>query len=186
VLQTARRSTSPNCREHPSFRPKLKWQNTRRSATLFHSYMAALPSIRTLADADKVLVAERCLSAYSVSGPVPPTVLVSAGERFRTWAEATYPGAVWHVEVPVSGPRSTRRRMGRYGGFGAGASGWGYRQSSITRAPRSDESIVRRRPPNSPASYQHILRRSNIAGTSIDSMWIHFPLAGVVGQAKVR
>ena len=71
-----------------------------------HSYLAALPSMRSLSDDAKEVVAERCLSAFSVTGILAPSVLVSSGERFREWVEKNYPGAQWHVEIAASGPRA--------------------------------------------------------------------------------
>ena len=32
--------------------------------------------------------------------------LVAMGERLRAWVSATYPGAAWHTEVPVTAPRA--------------------------------------------------------------------------------
>jgi ATP-dependent helicase/nuclease subunit A len=167
------------------FPPKAEEAEYAAIGNAFHSYMAALPSIRTLADADKVLVAERCLSTYSVSAPVPPTVLVSAGERFRNWVESTYPEAIWHVEVPVSGPRSQ-------GGEWAGTA------ELVLQLPGG--AIVNIDHKSAPIRREHCAKKATEfagqlsayseafqqAGTSINSMWIHFPLAGVVGQAKVR
>lgn len=167
------------------FPPKAEEAEYAAIGNAFHSYMAALPSIRTLADADKVLVAERCLSTYSVSAPVPPTVLVSAGERFRNWVESTYPEAIWHVEVPVSGPRSQ-------GGEWAGTA------DLVLQLPGG--AIVNIDHKSAPIRREHCAKKATEfagqlsayseafqqAGTSINSMWIHFPLAGVVGQAKVR
>jgi hypothetical protein len=166
------------------FPPKAEEAEYAAIGNAVHSYMAALPSIRTLADADKVLVAERCPSAYSVSGLVPPPVLVSAGERFRKWVESTYPGALWHVEVPVSGPRSQ-------GGQWAGTA------DLVLQLPGGAIAIIDHK--SGPIRREHCAKKATEfagqlsaysevfeqAGKLIDSMWIHFPLAGVVGQAKV-
>ena len=71
-----------------------------------HAYMASLPSTRSLSDKERECIAERCLVAFSVTGLLSPTVLVSAGERFCAWVEKTFPGAQWHTEVGLTAPRA--------------------------------------------------------------------------------
>ena len=70
-----------------------------------HSYLAALPSLRSVDNDQKERVAARCLSGFSVSGPLSASVLAASGERFLRWVETRYPQARWHVETPACGPR---------------------------------------------------------------------------------
>lgn len=167
----------------PYFPPKAEEAEYAAIGNAVHSYMAALPSIRMLADAGKLLVAERCLSAYSVSGLVPPPVLVSAGERFRKWVESTYPGALWHVEVPVSGPRSQGGQWAGTADLVLQLSGGEIVIIDHKSAPIRREHCAKKAAEfvGQLSAYSEVFEE---AGTSIDSMWIHFPLAGVVGQAR--
>lgn len=55
--------------------------------------------------AQKQAVAERCLAGASVTGLLPATTVVVIGERLQSWVDATYPGATWATEIPVTGPR---------------------------------------------------------------------------------
>lgn len=70
-----------------------------------HAYHSSLPSTRELGQEKRLEVARRCLRLWGVESVLTPEGLVDAGERFERWAEAAYPGAEWHVEVPVTAPR---------------------------------------------------------------------------------
>jgi len=144
-----------------------------------HRYLASIPSIRALSDADKLLVAERCLAAYSVSGVVPSSVLVSAGERFSRWVESMYPEAVWHVEIPVSSPRAD-------GGQWAGVIDLILQLSDGSvvvidhkSAPIRTEHCAKKASEYSGqlSAYDEILRHSN---NQVRAAWIHFPLASLM------
>lgn len=79
-----------------------------------HSYLAALPSLRSLDNDSKEKVAERCLVAYAVSSQLSAAALVASGDRFCQWVNSEFPNASWHVEASVNGVRVTAE-----GGTGA-------------------------------------------------------------------
>ena len=79
-----------------------------------HAYLGALPSMRGLERAAKEAVARRCLDGFGMGEVIAAEGLVIAGDRLEEWVEQKYPGAVWHVEVPVAGPREAG---GNWGGF---------------------------------------------------------------------
>jgi len=87
------------------FPPKSDEATFARLGNAVHGYMAALPSLCAVDDSLRTKVAERCIAAFDVSGIVPASVIISAGQRFIEWVDANYPGATWHTEVSVSGPR---------------------------------------------------------------------------------
>jgi ATP-dependent helicase/nuclease subunit A len=149
-----------------------------------HSYLAALPSIKSLSDNEKELVAERCLSTFSVSGVLSPSILASSGERFLQWVEDRYPGAQWHVETAASGPR-------------AAGGDWNGTIDLLLQLPSGGVVIIdhksapiRRQDCASKASqftgqlaaYSEVLTS---AGETVESMWIHFPLAGVAAKRRL-
>ncbi|MCA9178296.1 MAG: UvrD-helicase domain-containing protein [Planctomycetales bacterium] len=146
-----------------------------------HSYLAALPSITSLSDSEKESVAERCLAAFSVTGILSPSVLVSSGERFRQWVEKHFPGSHWHVETAVCGPRS------------AGGD-WNGTIDILLQLPSGEVVVIDHK--SAPirrgycetkakeyagqlAAYSEALTS---AGEVIKSTWIHFPLAGVLAK----
>jgi len=69
-----------------------------------HAYLASLPGLRDLDDAGRLRHAEACLRRWNVTG-VEAENLVIAGKRLQGWVEGRWPGARWHAEVPVTGPR---------------------------------------------------------------------------------
>ena len=147
-----------------------------------HSYLAALPSMRSLNDAGKERVAERCLAAFSVTGILSPSVLVSSGERFLQWVEKRYPDAHWHAETAANGPRT------------AGGN-WSGTIDLLIQLPSGDVVVIDHK--SAPirrdhcqakagqyagqlAAYREVLTS---AGETVESTWIHFPLAGVMAQS---
>ena len=149
-----------------------------------HSYMAALPSLRTANDELKTKVAERCLAAFGITGLIPASVIISAGQRFVDWVDANYPQATWHTETPVSGPRSQ-------GGQ------WTGTIDLLLKLPTGEVVVIDHK--SAPirrdactgkaaeyagqlAAYEEILQDS---GATVAGKWIHFPLAGVVVRCGV-
>ena len=146
-----------------------------------HSYLAALPSMQSLSDAAKEVVAERCLSAFSVTGILTPSVLVSSGERFHQWVEKNYPKAQWIVETAASGPRT------------AGGD-WNGTIDLLLQLP--DGAVVVIDHKSAPIQRQHCAAKASqyvnqlaayhevltVTGQVVESEWIHFPLAGVVAR----
>ncbi|MDB5346031.1 MAG: UvrD/REP helicase [Schlesneria sp.] len=146
-----------------------------------HSYMAALPSMQSLTETEKNRIAERCLSAYSMTGIIPPSVLVSSGERFCRWVDSTYPAAQWHVEFSVSGPRSE-------GGDWAGTIDLALQlpTGEVVIVDHKSAPIRRDYCAAKAASFSAQLdayREIMIgSGAPVASCWIHFPFAGVVAK----
>ena len=150
-----------------------------------HSYLAALPSITSLSDREKERVAERCLSAFSVTGVLSPSVLVSSGERFFQWVEKQFPGAQWHVETPSSGGRE------------AGGD-WNGAIDLLLELPSGEVVVIDHK--SAPIRRKHCEAKAKqfsgqlaayrelltSAEEIVDSTWIHFPLSGVVAKAELR
>ncbi|MFO0428139.1 MAG: PD-(D/E)XK nuclease family protein [Planctomyces sp.] len=148
-----------------------------------HSYLAALPSMTATGESHKLMVAERCLQAHCVSGFIPASVLVAAGDRFCNWVNASYPNAVWHAEVPVSGPRSD-------GGTWVGA------VDLILQLNETEIVLVDHK--SAPLRREHCAKKAaefegqttaysemlQGMGITIRAALIHFPLAGTVVQAQ--
>jgi len=147
------------------------------------SYFAALPSMVPLSDAEKGLIAERCLSAFPVTGLLDPSILVSSGERFGHWVEENYAVAQWHVEVAVevasSGPR-------------AAGGDWDGTIDLVLQLPGGGVVVIDHE--SAPIRQERCAAKSGqyagqlnaygevlaSAGETVESMWIHSPLAGVV------
>ncbi len=148
-----------------------------------HSYFAALPSMLALPDSEKELIAERCLSAYSVTGLLAPSILVSSGERFRQWIDKHYAGAQWHVEIAARGPR-------------AAGGDWDGTIDLVLQLPSGGVVVIDHK--SAPIQRQHCAAKSGqyvgqlnayrevlaSTGETVESLWIHFPLAGVVTRLK--
>lgn len=144
-----------------------------------HSYLAALPSLHSLDDHEKENVAERCLAAYNVTGMLPPSILVSTGERFCRWIESNFADAQWFTEIAVTSPRTE-------GGQWVGTIDLALQlpDGSIVivdhkSAPIRREYCMAKASEFSGqlAAYAEILQS---AGKWVTSGWIHFPLAGVM------
>ena len=71
-----------------------------------HTYLGGMPSMLSLSEEYKLVVAERSIVGFGITGKIIPQMLVAAGERFNKWVTDKFPGAKWLTEVPVSGPRS--------------------------------------------------------------------------------
>jgi len=144
-----------------------------------HSYLAALPSVRSLCDEDKNRVAGRCLSGYSVTGLLAPAVLVLVGRRFCGWVEENYPKAQWHTEVVVTAPRAT-------GGQWSGIA------DLLLQLPDGDIIVIDHK--SAPIRREQCLVKAaafapqlhayqeaiTAASENVLSTCIHFPMAGVI------
>jgi hypothetical protein len=147
--------------------------------------MASLPSTRSLGDNERECIAKRCLAAFSVTGYLSPTVLVSAGERFCVWVQETFPGARWHTEVAMTAPR------------GAGGQ-WFGTADVLLDLPEGDCVIVDHK--SAPLRREHCAAKAATfaaqiagyaeaatnAGGNVRAAFIHFPLAGVVAEMQAR
>jgi ATP-dependent exoDNAse (exonuclease V) beta subunit len=107
--------------------------------------------------------------------------LVSMGARLAAWASRTYPGAAWHTEVPVAGPR-------RDGGQWHGAIDLLLKLSDGTVVVVDHKSgpIRRDRQPAKAAAYAGQLAAYREAleaqGLATAAAWIHFPLAATLAR----
>ena len=146
-----------------------------------HAYFAALPSMREFDPEQKEAVAERCLSSFSVSGLLAPSVIVSSGDRFCAWVDAEFPGARWFTEVPVSVSRAD-------GGHWNGAIDLllELRDGTLVVIDHKSAPIRREHCAAKAATffaqlhaYREMMTRG---GNAVTSCWIHFPLAGVVAR----
>lgn len=146
-----------------------------------HAYLAAIPSIRAFDFAQKEAVAERCLSSFSVSGLLAPSVIVSSGDRFCAWVDTDFPGARWFTEVPVTVSRAD-------GGHWNGAIDLllelqdgrvvviDHKSAPIRREYCAAKAATFS---GQLSAYREMMTRG---GNSVSSCWIHFPLAGVVAR----
>ncbi len=112
--EAARRMTVEKLPGENPFPKRVETDRPEMLGNAFHAYFAALPSMRRLERGAKAAVAARCLAGFGVEDVVDPEAVVAAGERLEAWIESTCPGATWHVEVPVTGPRDAG---GNWGGF---------------------------------------------------------------------
>ena len=146
-----------------------------------HAYLAALPSLLTIDTSTKTAVAERCLAAYEVTGLIPASILVASGDRFCNWVNATYPGATWYAEVPVSAPIET-------GGQWDGAIDLILKvpSGSLVIIDHKSAPIRRESCSKKAAEYVGQLRAYadclRPAGVPVVATYVHFPLAGVVAK----
>jgi ATP-dependent exoDNAse (exonuclease V) beta subunit len=149
-----------------------------------HAYMAALPSLVGLDTDKKTTVALRCLTGFGVNALLTPDVLVTCGDRFVAWVNATFPGAEWATEVPVTVPHA---EYGQWSGtidlllsLPTGdvvlvdhKSAPIRRDSCLAKAATYSSQLL---------SYQEILRQMKV---SVRSTWIHFPLPGLLAEMSV-
>jgi ATP-dependent exoDNAse (exonuclease V) beta subunit len=75
-----------------------------------HAYFATLPSLFGESEKTMVACAKRVIESYGMGDAMPPEALVAVGERLKQWVDMTYPGAVWHTEVPLTAPAKDGRQ----------------------------------------------------------------------------
>jgi hypothetical protein len=150
-----------------------------------HAYLAALPSMKEVDQPRRNAVAARCIAAHAVSGLLPPSILVSAGERFQQWVTSTFPDSTWHVEVPISGRRN-------------GGGQWIGTADLILQLPTEELVIIDhksapiRREQCQKKAAQYVGQLSAYsevltgAASPIHSAWIHFPLAGIILRSCIQ
>ena len=148
-----------------------------------HSYLASLPSTRTFTPYQKEIIAERCLTTFSVSGILSPSVLVSTGERFCEWVDSNYPDARWLIEVPMTAPRTAG---GQWSGVG----------DLLLQLPSDEVVVIDHK--SAPIRREHCLAKAatfaeqlrayceilRAAGETVRAAFIHFPLAGVLAELQ--
>lgn len=146
-----------------------------------HSYLAAIPSLRACDERRRLQIAEGCLSAYDMTGCLSSTHLVAAGARFESWVQARFPGATWHTEMSAASPCAA-------GGH------WNGILDLLLELPDGRVVIIdHKSAPIKPeacgkkaatfsdqlAAYREIVTAN---GLQVDSLWIHFPVAGVMAR----
>lgn len=150
-----------------------------------HSYLASLPSTRTFTSQQKEMIAERCFAAFSVTGLLSPSVLVSTGARFCDWVDNNYPGARWLVEVPMS---ALRTAGGQWTGVG----------DLLLQLPSDEVVVIDHK--SAPIRRAHCLAKAmtfagqlqayseilTAAGETVRSNVIHFPMAGVLAELQLE
>lgn len=148
-----------------------------------HAYMAAIPSLSLTGKERNLAVAEKCLVAFGVEGKLASSTLVEVGNRFEEWIMSTFPNAKRKVEVPVT--------AGRVEG---GA--WNGTLDLILELPDGKLVVIDHK--STPirgsnceskalqyvgqlAAYEKALTS---LGYTVDSTWIHFPLAGIAAKVS--
>jgi ATP-dependent helicase/nuclease subunit A len=89
--------------EHPF--PRTRAEDWTSLGQAVHAYLAALPALRGTSSGVKEEHAHMSLRRWGQEGVVEAEALVKAGKRFEAWVQQHMPGATWHAEVPVTGPR---------------------------------------------------------------------------------
>lgn len=149
-----------------------------------HAYMAALPSLIGLDSDKKTAVALRCLTGFGVNALLTPDVLVTSGDRFVAWVDATYPGAEWLTEVPVTVPHA---ESGQWNGtvdlLLMLSNGEAVLIDHKSAPLRRDACLAKAATFSGQLlSYQNILRQLKVP---VHSTWIHFPLPGTLAEMTV-
>ncbi len=163
--------------------PALADDDFERLGNAIHAWLGALPSVRSLADGEKSVVAERCLTSFGMSGVLQPADLVAMGKELERWITEKYPQANWSTEVAVS---SKRTGGGQWVGF-----------ADLLLILPDDKVVIidHKSAPITPAqcerkaesyagqlsAYMEILETQGL--TVVDS-WIHFPVAGVMAKVE--
>lgn len=88
--------------------PRVKSEDWSDLGEAVHTYLAALPALRSLDDDTMLRHAETCLTRWGQRGVVEAEHLVRAGRNLEEWVEREMPGATWYVEVTVTAPRAQR------------------------------------------------------------------------------
>lgn len=144
-----------------------------------HTYLGAMPSMLSLTDEQKMVVAERSIAGFGVSGKITPQMLIAAGERFSKWVSSKFPGAKWLTEVPVSGARNA-------GGNWRGAIDLVLVlvDGSLVVIDHKSAPIQRRHCEMKAQSYSGQLQAYEEVlvgqGEAVSARFVHFPFAGTV------
>jgi len=143
--------------------------------------MAAIPSLIVTDAERKLTVAEKCLVTFGVEGKLASSTLVEVGNRFVQWITSSFPDAKWKVEVPVTAGRAE-------GGTWNGALDLTLELPDGKLAVIDHKSAPIRRSHCESKALQYVGQLAAYEealsglGYTVDSTWIHFPLAGVVAR----
>ena len=148
-----------------------------------HAYLAALPSLARVDLSRKSEVALRLMRGFGVESHIPADDIVTAGDRFRDWVDAKYPGATWVTEVPVTAPR---KAGGQWSGTidlllllpDGKAIIVDHKASPIRRDHCAAKAI------SYSGQLQAYLDAARAQSLLIEETWIHFPLAGVMAAVS--
>ena len=145
-----------------------------------HAFFAADPMERS-ADERRV-VAERILKASGFISVARPEDLVAAHDRLREFLDASYPGAVWHREVPIAGKVGSdagpRQVTGSIDLLLATTGGWVVVDHKTY--PGTDWEVKARAYAPQLAAYRRVL---NTAGTKqVVTQLVHFPIGGRIAE----
>jgi ATP-dependent exoDNAse (exonuclease V) beta subunit len=161
--------------------PKMEDAEEAALGNAVHTYLTALPSLEDLPANERRQVAARCLQGFGAEALIAADQLVSMGERLSAWVVKTYPGAIWHTEMPVTAPRNG-------GGQWNGMIDLLLRLSSgevvvidhKTSPIRADQCAAKAATFGGQlAAYRAALEAQ---GLTVAGTWIHFPLAAAVAQ----
>jgi len=148
-----------------------------------HSYLAALPSMRSINQPGKERVAARCLAAFRVTGLLSPADVVTTGERFLQWVKSKYPDAEWCAETTAVGTRAAGGRWHGTMDLLLRLPGGGVVVIDHKSAPlRRDQCEAKVREfTGQITAYREMLCS---AGETVETAWIHFALAGVMVELQ--
>jgi ATP-dependent helicase/nuclease subunit A len=145
-----------------------------------HAFLASDDA--SLTRDERLARAARLLVASRLSALLGPEALLRAGDQLRAWADAEWPGATWHRELPVSAAVSS----------GSGARRVSGAIDLVLLTPGGAVIVDHKSFPGAPAewagkarefapqmgAYAHVLRR---AGLAVIGQYVHFTVgAGVV------
>lgn len=86
--------------------PRVKSEDWSDLGEAVHTYLAALPALRSLDNDTLLRHAEACLTRWGQRGVVEAEHLVRAGRNLEEWVEREMPRATWYVEATVTAPRA--------------------------------------------------------------------------------
>lgn len=148
-----------------------------------HAYMAAIPSLIVTDKERKLTVAEKCLVTFGVEGKLASSTLVEVGNRFVQWITSSFPETKWRVEVPVTAGRAE-------GGTWNGTLDLTLELPDGKLVVIDHKSAPIRRSHCESKALQYVGQLAAYEealsglGYTVDSTWIHFPLAGVVTKVS--
>jgi ATP-dependent exoDNAse (exonuclease V) beta subunit len=144
-----------------------------------HAFLAAdLPG---LSPQTRHALAARLLASVNLTGNVRPEALLDASDRFRAVADARWPGAIWHREIPVTAfvptPQGPRRLSGSIDLLLETTEGYviiDHKTFPGTTEPAWRKKCSELAPQL--AAYAAALR--SVPGGKVAGAWFHMPLGG--------
>jgi hypothetical protein len=150
-----------------------------------HAFLAA--DVHGLSAERRFGCAERLLRASQLLALLDPSDLLRASDNLRAWVKVTWPEAVWHRELPVSGvvptPRGPRRIDGIIDLLLEVRGGLVLIDHKSYPGRRDTWRAKAREHAPQLAAYAQVLR---MAGHDVLSQWISFAVTGGVIQVNQR